>query len=130
MTLLIACSQPGMSFSGYSAFELKNSGIVIAWPMPISRSRDSASPAMLIDRQEKKADPSTTTSDDAEQPAAGSAVSATPRIADSTTMTAAWTSERTPAANALPVISAARGVGVTISLVSTPASRSQMIWMP
>ena len=46
------------------------------------------------------------------------------------TTTAAWTTERSPAANALPVISAERGVGVTISLVSTPASRSQMIWMP
>jgi hypothetical protein len=38
--------------------------------------------------------------------------------------------ERTPAANALPVMSAHWGVGVTISLVSTPASRSQMTWMP
>ena len=27
-------------------------------------------------------------------------------------------------------MSADRGVGVTVSLVSTPASRSQMIWMP
>ena len=51
-------------------------------------------------------------------------------MADSTTTTAACTSDLTPAANAFPVISAARGVGVTISLVSTPASRSQMIWMP
>jgi hypothetical protein len=57
-------------------------------------------------------------------------VSETPSSAVSTTITAAWTIERTPAANALPVISAARGVGVTISLVSTPASRSQMIWIP
>ena len=51
-------------------------------------------------------------------------------MADSTRMTAVCTSDRTPAANAFPVISAARGVGVTISLVSTPASRSQMIWIP
>ena len=35
-----------------------------------------------------------------------------------------------PAANDLPRISAERGVGVTSSFVSTPASRSQMIWMP
>ena len=46
------------------------------------------------------------------------------------TTTTPWITDRTPAANALPVISADRGVGVTISLVSTPASRSQMIWMP
>ena len=45
-------------------------------------------------------------------------------------MTTAWTRDRTPEAKALPVIRAARGVGVTMSLVSTPASRSQMIWMP
>jgi hypothetical protein len=51
-------------------------------------------------------------------------------MADSTTITVACTSDLTPAANAFPVISAARGVGVTISFVSTPASRSQMIWMP
>jgi hypothetical protein len=60
----------------------------------------------------------------------GLSVRATPRIAARTTTTMAWTTERTPAANALPVMSAGRGVGVTISLVSTPASRSQMIWMP
>ena len=40
------------------------------------------------------------------------------------------TTERTPAANALPVMSADAGAGVTISLARMPASRSQMIWMP
>ena len=120
---------PGPTRSGYSAFELKNSGIVIAWPMPISRSRDNASPAMLMDRQEKNAEPSTTTAAVARS-LSGLPVNATPRIAASTTTTAAWTIDRTPAANAFPLIRAARGVGVTISLVSTPASRSQMIWMP
>ena len=35
-----------------------------------------------------------------------------------------------PAANDLPKMSAALGVGVTSNLVRTPASRSQMIWMP
>ena len=44
--------------------------------------------------------------------------------------TTPWISDRTPDAKAFPVISAERGVGVTMSLVSTPASRSQMIWMP
>ena len=37
---------------------------------------------------------------------------------------------RIPAAKPLPMISAERGVGVTSSFVSTPASRSQMIWIP
>ena len=41
-----------------------------------------------------------------------------------------WLVARMPAAKALPATSAERGVGVTISLVSTPASRSQMIWIP
>ena len=40
---------------GYSAFEAKKSGIMIAWPMPISRSRLSTIPAMDIDRHEKNA---------------------------------------------------------------------------
>ncbi len=39
-------------------------------------------------------------------------------------------SPRTPAANALAATIACRGVGVTITLVRIPASRSQMIWMP
>ena len=47
-----------------------------------------------------------------------------------TSTTIAWTTARMPAANAFAATSAARGVGVTISFVSTPASRSQMIWMP
>ena len=46
------------------------------------------------------------------------------------TTTTAWIRDFTPAANALPVISAERGVGVTSSLLRMPASRSQMIWMP
>lgn len=47
-----------------------------------------------------------------------------------TTTTTARTTDFTPAANALPMISAARGVGVTSSLLRTPAPRSQMIWIP
>ena len=47
-----------------------------------------------------------------------------------TITTTAWISDFTPAAKALPVISAERGVGVTRSLLRMPASRSQMIWMP
>src|SRR5690606_8546295 len=39
-------------------------------------------------------------------------------------------SPRSPAASALPATRATRGVGVTISLASTPASRSQMMWIP
>ena len=84
---------------------------------------------MVIDRQEKNAEPEHHHAGGGQQ-LSGLWVSATPRMADSTTITTAWTSERSPAAKALPVISAARGVGVTISLASTPASRSQMIWMP
>ncbi len=47
-----------------------------------------------------------------------------------TMTTTAWTSAFTPDAKALPVTRAERGVGVTSSLFRTPASRSQMIWMP
>ena len=84
---------------------------------------------MVIERQEKKAAPSTT-------------AAATPsrwrgfqlkwiwRIAERTRITTTWETERTPAANALPLIRARRGVGVAISLVRIPESRSQMIWMP
>lgn len=129
MTLLIACSQPGISRIGYSALELKNSGIVMACPIPISRSRLRARPAIDIDRQEKNAEPSTTTQAAASS-FSGLPVIATPRMAASTTITTPWTSDRSPAAKDLPVISAERGVGVTMSLASTPASRSQMIWMP
>src|SRR5450830_1503105 len=57
-------------------------------------------------------------------------VIATPSKAATTTTTTACARERMPAANALPVTSAARGVGVTRSFVRIPASRSQMIWMP
>ncbi len=46
-----------MIFAGYRAEELKNSGIVIAWPMPMSRSRATTTPASVIDRQEKNAEP-------------------------------------------------------------------------
>ena len=41
-----------------------------------------------------------------------------------------WATDRTPAANAFPVIRADAGAGVTISLARMPASRSQTIWMP
>ena len=44
--------------------------------------------------------------------------------------TIAWDRARMPAAKALPVTRAERGVGVTMSLLSTPASRSQITWMP
>ena len=109
--------------------ELKNSGIVMAWPMPMSRSRDRASPAMLMDRQAKNVDPRTTNTP-TPRSLTGLAVSATPSSAESATITTAWTRDRTPEAKAFPVISAALGVGVTMSLVRTPASRSQMNWMP
>ena len=60
----------------------------------------------------------------------GLSVKETPsRMAMMTTATP-WTSDRTLDAKAFPVIRAERGVGVTMSLVSMPASRSQMIWMP
>ena len=84
---------------------------------------------MVIERQEKKAAPRTTTA-------------TTPRrwrgfqskwiwsTTDSTMMTTTWENERTPAAKALPLIRASLGVGVAISLVRIPESRSQMIWMP
>src|SRR6266516_5685324 len=77
--------------------------MVIAWPMPISRSRDNATPAMLIDRHEKNADPSTTMTATPSR-FSGLVVIATPSTADSTTITAAWTMDRTPAANPLPAI--------------------------
>jgi hypothetical protein len=109
--------------------DAKNSGIMIAWPMPIIRSRESTMPAIVTDRQQKKAAPSSTMT---ATPASfnGLKVRCTPSTNASTNTTTAWASARTPAANALPVTSAARGVGVTISLASTPASRSQMIWIP
>lgn len=75
--------------------EPKKSGMVMAWPMPISRSRVRTIPAIVLDRQEKKAEPRTT----------------------------AWMSASTPAAKALPVTRAARGVGVTRSLVRIPRPR-------
>ena len=46
-----------MIFVGYRAEELKNKGIVIAWPMPMRRSRATTTPASDIDRQEKNAEP-------------------------------------------------------------------------
>ena len=51
-------------------------------------------------------------------------------MTDSTSTTTTCASARMPAENDLPRISAERGVGVTSSFVSTPASRSQMIWIP
>jgi hypothetical protein len=38
---------------GQSAVGLKNSGMIIACPMPMSGSQDSATPAMLMDWHEK-----------------------------------------------------------------------------
>jgi len=118
-----------MTLTGYRALDAKNSGIMMAWPMPIIRSRLRTSPAIVMDRQQKNAAPSTSTTA-APTSLSGFAVRPTPRSAASTSTTSAWISARTPAANALPATSAARGVGVTINFASTPASRSQMIWMP
>ena len=70
---------------------------------PVSRYRDSATPAMLMDWHEKNAG-----------------------LRDDDGLCDGVGTE----AKALPVMSADRGVGVTVSLVSTPASRSQMIWKP
>src|SRR2546423_13339920 len=39
-----------MTLTGYSALEAKNNGIMMAWPMPINRSRLRTSPAMVMDR--------------------------------------------------------------------------------
>ena len=103
--------------------------MMMACPMPISRSRVSTMPAIVIDRQQKNAEPSSTTTADAEQPQ---------RVPGQVHAEQRGEHEhdhgldQRPHAGgeALPVTSAARGVGVTISLASTPASRSQMIWMP
>ena len=99
-----------MILVGYSALELKNSGMVMACPMPMSRSRCSAIPAIVIDRQEKKAEPRT------RNPAlassfSGLSVSATPSRADRITTTMPCMSDRTPAANALPVTARPAGWG-------------------
>ena len=102
---------------------------MIAWPMPISRSRLSTMPAIDIDRHEKNAAASQTAAAAATR-RSGFVVRATPSSAESTSTTTTWLRARTPAANALPAISATRGVGVTRSLARTPASRSQMIWIP
>ena len=53
-----------------------------------------------------------------------------PQDADSQRPRRTWLMARTPEAKALPATRADRGVGVAISFVSTPASRSQMIWIP
>ncbi len=109
--------------------DAKNNGIVIAWPMPMRRSRVIASPAIVSDSVAKNADPSTTASAAAIS-RSGLAVKWTPRIRARTRITMTWLKARIDAANALPVTRAARGVGVTRSLASTPASRSQITWMP
>src|SRR5215472_13720369 len=64
--------------------------MVMACPMPISRSRDRASPAMLMDRQAKNADPSTTNTPTPVS-LTGLWVSDTPSSAEITMMTTAWT---------------------------------------
>ena len=102
---------------------------MIAWPMPISRSRLSTIPAIDIDRHEKNAVASHTASAAAAS-FSGSVVRATPSRAYTTSTTTTWLNARIPAANALPEMSAVRGVGVTSSFARIPASRSQMIWMP
>src|SRR5665647_2851671 len=78
-----------MSESGYSALEAKNSGMVIAWPIPLSRSRLSTIPAIVIDRQEKNAAPRTTTTTTPSS-RSGFQVRATPSRAATTTTTTAW----------------------------------------
>lgn len=125
----MAWSQPGISATGYSALDAKNSGMVMAWPMPISRSRVRTMPAIDIDRQEKNAEARTTTTTTPSR-RNGFQVMPTPISAAITMTTAAWITAFTPAAKALPVTRAVRGVGVTMSLVRTPESRSQMIMMP
>ncbi len=69
-------------------------------------------PAMVIERQEKKAEPRTTATA-TPSGRSGFQVIATPSSAAMTTTTTAWISALTPAAKALPVMSAERGVGVT-----------------
>ncbi len=53
-----------MIATGYSALEAKNSGMVIAWPIPINRSLDMTSPAMVMDRQLKNTVPRATAAAD------------------------------------------------------------------
>jgi len=57
---LTARSHGGVMSSGYRALDAKNSGIVMACPMPMSRSRLSTRPAIVTDRQEKNAAARTT----------------------------------------------------------------------
>lgn len=129
LTRLITCSHPGMISMGYNAFEAKNSGIVISWPMPISRSRVWAMPAMAIDRQAKN--PALSISAiPAPSSFSGLTVIDTPSSSATGTSTTTGDSPRSPAEIALASTIAARGVGVTMTLVRMPASRSQMIWIP
>src|SRR5580704_8612118 len=72
----------------------------MAWPIPISRSRDSASPAIVMDRQEKNAEPRTTTRA-APTNFSGSSVSVTPRSAERITTTVAWDDRPDPSGERL-----------------------------
>ncbi len=65
-------------------------------------------PAIVIDRQEKKAEPSTT-APATPSSRSGFQVIATPSTAAISTTTIAWISALTPAAKALPVMSANAG---------------------
>jgi len=56
----MARTHAGMTAVGYRALEAKNSGMVMAWPIPMSRSRVRTSPAMVIDSEAKNDDPSIT----------------------------------------------------------------------
>src|SRR6266496_1408412 len=105
--MLRARSQPGITATGYSALEAKNSGMVMAWPIPMSRSLLRATPAITIDTVAKKAAPSSTAATVPSR-SSGFQVSATPSAADSASTTTTCESARTPAANALPVINAER----------------------
>jgi hypothetical protein len=94
--------------------EAKNSGMVMAWPIPMSRSRVRTSPAMVIDSEAKNDDPSIRVMTAPSRPS-GRQTNRTPRKEASTSTTSTWLTARTPAAKALPATSAARGVGVASS---------------
>ena len=79
---------------------------------------------MVMDSEAKNAAPSTATRP-APSSRQGASSNDTPSTSESTMTTTACDSARIPAAKALPVTSAERGVGVTMSLLSTPASRSR-----
>src|SRR6202035_1870276 len=98
LILLMTCSQPGMISVGYRAEELKNKGIVMAWPMPMRRSLATTTPASDIDRQQKTAEP-TATMTSAAISFSGLSVNDTPSSVAMIKTTTPWITERTPEAN-------------------------------